>query len=339
MLQDQKLTRSVGDAIAPLEKLQELLNQSIHVLESALDDQTLSTDERAAIALAIARLAHQSGPLTTSTLSRLCFNHKLNDKAATSEQQAVKPVHEPVPAIASSGQPNGNLLAVQSPQTQILRANYLQIDHFLPPEDHAQALAIALSKQPDFVASTTADEGVYSDYRRSLNLYATLFPEFYDLLKVKILKIFSQILRELRLPPFLISQVEMQMTAHNDGCYYKVHADSNSVDTATRGLTYVYYFHRQPKSFSGGELRLYDTELRANTTICHPSYKTIEPRNNSIVFFDSRYYHEVLPVHCPSQRFEDSRFTLNGWLRRADLQWSFALNKPLISKPVTPLKS
>ncbi|WP_333783600.1 hypothetical protein [Nostoc sp. 'Peltigera malacea cyanobiont' DB3992] len=26
--------------------------------------------------------------------------------------------------------------------------------------------------------------------------------------------------------------------------------------------------------------------------------------------------HEVLPVNCPSQAFGDSRFTINGWVRR-----------------------
>ena len=46
------------------------------------------------------------------------------------------------------------------------------------------------------------------------------------------------------------------------------------------------------------------------------SARLIEPRNNSIIFFLSRYMHEVLPVSCPSQSFADSRFTVNGWVRR-----------------------
>ncbi|MGB8690572.1 MAG: proline hydroxylase, partial [Microcoleus sp.] len=36
------------------------------------------------------------------------------------------------------------------------------------------------------------------------------------------------------------------------------------------------------------------------------------------VFFLSRYMHEVLPVSCPSKAFADSRFTINGWVRRTD---------------------
>ncbi|MBE9012911.1 2OG-Fe(II) oxygenase, partial [Pseudanabaenaceae cyanobacterium LEGE 13415] len=49
------------------------------------------------------------------------------------------------------------------------------------------------------------------------------------------------------------------------------------------------------------------------------SYQEIQPINNSIIFFPSHFLHEVLPVSCPSRQFADSRFTLNGWIRRATL--------------------
>lgn len=107
----------------------------------------------------------------------------------------------------------------------------------------------------------------------------------------------------------------MQMTAHNDGCFYKIHNDSGDKLTATRILTYVYYFYQEPKAFSGGELRLYNTELEGARQTALSQFEDIEPRNNSIVFFDSRCMHEVRPIHCPSRHFTQGRFTLNGWLR------------------------
>ena len=54
----------------------------------------------------------------------------------------------------------------------------------------------------------------------------------------------------------------MQLTAHNDGCYYKIHNDAGSEKTANREISYVYYFYQEPKAFSGGELKIYDTELK-----------------------------------------------------------------------------
>ena len=105
------------------------------------------------------------------------------------------------------------------------------------------------------------------------------------------------------------------MTAHNDGCFYKIHPDVGSPDTQTRELTYVYYFYQEPKQFAGGNLKIYDTEIRQSGIDKNGSSQIVEPRNNSIVFFNSRCLHEVLPIKCPSQSFEHSRFTLNGWLR------------------------
>jgi hypothetical protein len=53
------------------------------------------------------------------------------------------------------------------------------------------------------------------------------------------------------------------VTANTDGSYFRVHTDSgnNEID-ATRQLTYVYYFNREPKGFAGGELRIYDDQIR-----------------------------------------------------------------------------
>jgi len=134
--------------------------------------------------------------------------------------------------------------------------------------------------------------------------------------EVLIQSVALDIFRTLELPPFSVDYIESQLTAHNDGNYYKVHNDNGSSNTATRELTYVYYFHREPKPFLGGELVIYDSKIENTYYVNADSFKTIEPRNNSIVFFLSRYMHEVLPVSCLSRSFQDSRFTINGWIHR-----------------------
>jgi Rps23 Pro-64 3,4-dihydroxylase Tpa1-like proline 4-hydroxylase len=189
----------------------------------------------------------------------------------------------------------------------------LQIEQFLAPADSDRALQIALTQASKFVTSGTTTNA--NDYRQSAILYATYYEEFYRFLKEKLIVTVPTAIADLNLPPFEIAEVEMQMTAHNDGCFYKIHNDSGDTLTATRILTYVYYFYQEPKAFSGGELRLYNTELEGTRQTALSEFKDIEPQNNSIVFFDSRCMHEVRPIQCPSQRFGDSRFTLNGWLR------------------------
>ncbi|MEH2204685.1 MAG: 2OG-Fe(II) oxygenase [Nostoc sp.] len=194
----------------------------------------------------------------------------------------------------------------------ILASDYIQIDNFLKPEEHKNLVKYVLEKESDFLPSNTSTNDI--NYRQSMVVYS--FPEFSELILKRIQAMIPDILSKLNLPSFSISQIESQLTAHNDGNYYKLHNDNGSPDTATRELTYVYYFYQEPKSFSGGELLIYDSKIENNVYVNTETFKTVEPRNNSIVFFPSRYMHEVLPVKCPSQAFGDSRFTINGWVRR-----------------------
>jgi hypothetical protein len=97
----------------------------------------------------------------------------------------------------------------------------------------------------------------------------------------------------------------VQLTSHNDGEYYHWHTDNGSEATRTRVLSFVYYFHGSPRRFSGGELVVYDGD----------GSDEIEPLHDRLVLFRSSTKHEVKPVSCSTRLFEDSRFTLNGWLR------------------------
>lgn len=194
----------------------------------------------------------------------------------------------------------------------ILDSEYVQIDNFLTAEEHQRLLNYVFQRESAFVPTSTSTGDL--DYRRSMILHS--FPEFSQLVINRIQAILPDVFRKLKLSSFPIAEIEAQLTSHNDGNYYKTHNDNGSPDTATREFTYVYYFYQQPKAFSGGELLIYDSKIENNFYVKADSSKKIEPRNNSIVFFLSRYLHEVLPVSCPSKAFADSRFTINGWVRR-----------------------
>jgi SM-20-related protein len=196
--------------------------------------------------------------------------------------------------------------------TDILVSQYIQIDHFLTPTTHHHLLEYVLQQADRFVPTSTSTNAI--DYRQSQVLYE--FPDIAELMHAQIQAILPTVYPALAMPPFTIGEIEMQLTAHNEGNYYKVHNDNGSPDTATREFTYVYYFYHEPKAFSGGELIIYDSQIESGFYQQADSWQTIEPRNNSVVFFLSRCLHEVLPVHCPSRLFEDSRFTINGWVRR-----------------------
>lgn len=196
--------------------------------------------------------------------------------------------------------------------SDVLPSQYLQLDNFLSQAEWNRLLDYVIRHESNFLPTSTSAND--ADYRRSLVLHS--FPEFSQLITERLQTILPPILSQFEISPFTISTIEAQLTAHNDGNYYRIHNDNGSPETATREFTYVYYFYREPKPFSGGELRIYDSKIENNFYVAAESFKTVEPRNNSIVFFPSRYLHEVLPVSCPSKTFANSRFTINGWIRR-----------------------
>jgi SM-20-related protein len=196
------------------------------------------------------------------------------------------------------------------PETLI--SQYLQLDNWLTATEHYRLLDYVTQQSGAFVSTSTSTNE--RDYRRSQVLYE--FPEFSGLIYDRIQAIMPTVYQKLPLVEFPITQIEMQLTAHNDRNYYKIHNDNGSDDTSTRELTYVYYFHHEPQAFTGGELIIYDSQVADGFYVQADTCHTVIPRNNSIVFFLSRYLHEVLPVYCPSRSFSASRFTINGWIRR-----------------------
>lgn len=195
---------------------------------------------------------------------------------------------------------------------EVLPSPYVQMDQFLTAAEHQSLLQTAIQTESAFVPTQTTTDT--PDYRQSMIL--PNLDGLADRIMERIEDVLPAVLSQLHLPAFQASEIETQLTSHNDGNFYKLHNDNGSPDTATRELTYVYYFYKEPKPFSGGELRVYDSKIENNFYVQADSFQTVDPRNNSIVFFLSRYMHEVLPVHCPSQQFADSRFTINGWIRR-----------------------
>ena len=64
-------------------------------------------------------------------------------------------------------------------------------------------------------------------------------------------------------------------------------------------------------------MRIYDDIVRNGKLAATESFQIVEPRHNSIVFFQAAVMHEVMPISVASRQFRDSRFTVNGWIERA----------------------
>jgi Rps23 Pro-64 3,4-dihydroxylase Tpa1-like proline 4-hydroxylase len=200
-----------------------------------------------------------------------------------------------------------------------LPARCVVLDEFLAPQELEQLTRFSLEHEADFqtseVLSPKAEDGMVNyDHRRSRVLMDLGLHQ--DLMLERIKSVLPEVLKKLDMDEFSPAAVEAQITASNDGDFFHFHSDNASDRVASRYLTFVYFFHREPQPFEGGELRIHDAHLEGDEYMSEGSYQSIVPRQNQIVFFPCQLMHEITEVKCPSQRFADSRFTVNGWLRR-----------------------
>ncbi len=222
------------------------------------------------------------------------------------------PAHGIQPTVISKG-----IAVVERPER--LTARCVILDEFLAPQELEELTHFAVEHEADFresvVISRTLEEGVVDyDHRRSRVLMDVGRHEGLMLERIK--SVLPSVLDQLGMEEFAIAGAEVQMTASNDGDFFRFHSDNGSECVASRYLTFVYFFHREPKAFEGGELRIHDARLENGVYVSEGSYQAISPRQNQVVFFPCEMLHEVTTLNCPSQAFADSRFTLNGWLRR-----------------------
>lgn len=175
-------------------------------------------------------------------------------------------------------------------------------NNLLTRSENTDLLLNTIASKDLFTPATTATNEL--EYRRSLVLYTQ--SEFNQLITDKLTEKLPEIFSQLGL--FVdVKTIESQVTAHGDGCYYKVHNDNGSPGTVDRRLSYVYYFYLLPKQFTGGELLIYGES--------EETLEVIDPVNNSLICFPSSLQHEVMPVTCYSDKFDNYRFTVNGWIR------------------------
>jgi Rps23 Pro-64 3,4-dihydroxylase Tpa1-like proline 4-hydroxylase len=198
------------------------------------------------------------------------------------------------------------------------RIPYLLLDEFLVAQEWLALLDFTFARADRFaqtgVLSATGASSVDPSYRRSrvlfdLEGFATLFTD-------RILHFFPYVMRQLNQPEFAVRHIELQLTESNTGDFFRMHSDNHSEAVRSRTLTFVYYYHREPKPFEGGELKLWPTRMEADDPVADGEPAVIPPAQNQMIFFPSCYLHEVCPVSSESGEFADSRFTVNGWLHQ-----------------------
>ena len=194
-------------------------------------------------------------------------------------------------------------------------APFVRVRSFLPPDEHEALLALLLAGREHFNEPARVGLGYVPDPKTRNNSGAD------DRMCEQVRPGFEPRLRELMvkaLPRLGMGSLDayrmsLLVRTYQAGEFYAVHTDFDDGDPTPRVINYVYYLHRRPKSFSGGDLLLHDGLVSSTFT-------RIDPLDNSIIVFPSGIPHEVTVVECDPGDFGAGRFSVNGALckRRAD---------------------
>jgi SM-20-related protein len=191
----------------------------------------------------------------------------------------------------------------------------MRMRNFLPREVYGALLTYVLENETRFVGSSVLSND--PEYRNSTVLYD--FPEYQQMFRTARRAATPQICEAIGVPSFAIDHIECQLTATTHKGYFKPHND-NSAGVGHRKVTFVYYFHREPRPYNGGEIRFFGHNPLGPDTADARHMLELLPVPNSVVFFDSSCFHEVRDVLCQTPGFANARFTVNGWICTAKAQ-------------------
>jgi hypothetical protein len=192
------------------------------------------------------------------------------------------------------------------------------VDDFIGRAWAEQLVQYAIAHESDFLPSKVAvgHGGIIDESRRVSRVNHDVGP-IMPLIEPAIRKAVDEAIPGLGLVNVDSYLLEPELSWCGNGGFFKTHADTLYRDRLAnqRVMTVVYYFYKEPKAFTGGQLCLYG--LGADAT--GSPRQEVAPRFDRAVFFPSWFPHEVLPV-LSSDIFAHGRFAITCWVRRTSVR-------------------
>ncbi|GAA3997006.1 2OG-Fe(II) oxygenase [Sphingomonas humi] len=200
----------------------------------------------------------------------------------------------------------------------------VRVPDFLAGHEHRALLDWVISAKELFRPATITHESKVDPTRR-ISLTTAKLGGLEPMLRERMLDALPRLMADTGTAGPPPTSLELELAAHGDGAYFRPHTDIQvgrgrhpvgAKPGEDRVLSAVYYFHVEPKAFSGGELRLFSFGPTPEDDDNDRTHVDVEPAQNLLVAFPSWAPHEVRPVSCPGNRFEQFRFSLNCWYCR-----------------------
>ena len=187
---------------------------------------------------------------------------------------------------------------------------------FLGAEVCSELLKFAIASEGEFRPTDIGSLAKPNpNIRRSVCLDS--IGRFVDVVDTRIQQVIPSLTNDLRLSKFETGLIDLQMVSHGDGGFYTRRIDTfTGKDHPAKGdrvISCVYYFFREPKAFTGGELRLHPLRTKAAPA---PITVDMPIANDTLIAFSSWLPHEVLRVSSPTGEFANARFSINCWVHQ-----------------------
>ena len=177
-------------------------------------------------------------------------------------------------------------------------------------ESKFEHAVIGSGKKPDFRSNKVAYyDDIYNEDRSKSKLLDRLD---------KIFKTsdFAEVLNSAPYPIYKFGQSnhhETQVSRYGDkGQLYQYHVDA--FGSNKRQLTVVYYFHEEPKQWTGGDILFTNSPIFNGKPVDNNAkILKMTPENNMAVIFGARIPHMVEETTSP-EAFNKGRFSVNCWI-------------------------
>ena len=194
-------------------------------------------------------------------------------------------------------------------------APFVRMKDFLTAQECDRLFALALARREHFGAARVVDDAeeggrVKPEARITLEMESRARRDVRLWFLPRLEHAIPEILTRLRLEDLGRYRIEMNIRVYPAGGFYTIHCDNRVAPFRDRVLSFICFFHPEPKRFSGGDLLLYDSNQRGGHPV--PAFSRIEPFRGGIVFFMSEDWHQVTPVECDADDFGAGRFVLSG---------------------------
>ncbi|RYD67819.1 MAG: hypothetical protein EOP58_02195, partial [Sphingomonadales bacterium] len=171
---------------------------------------------------------------------------------------------------------------------------FVRIENFLRPDEQARLWEVVADPAASFFAGSVKGDAGESDnvylrkaevMRRAGPVRQWFMPQALELIEQ------DDVLARLGFSRFALGRFELQVTRHADGAHLWCHRDIGPAHP-DRHISYVYYFHRQPRGFSGGDLLLFDQDAKGVRGDLL-AFTRIIPTDNMLILFPSDRWHSV----------------------------------------------